>query len=318
MKRRSLIQITLLAFAVSSAMAQVPSDKTIRILVPLGPGTPSDAISRALAPSLSAILNQPVIVENKPGANGIIAVQELMRSKPDGTTLLMGSVSPLAINMALVKKLPYDPRTDLTPIGGTYNASQVWVSRPGFPARTMAELVSYAKQNPGKVSAAHYSSLTQIQMSAINSLAGINLLMVPYKATSSAYADVMGGTVDLTIMDLATAIAQVKGGKVHPLGVTPLKRSALAPDWAAVSEAIPAYDFVSWSALVGPASMPKDVVERINAALVQSLKRKEVVQTMTSGGVTPWVTTPEELKAKIDSEVPRWIKLARDANIQPE
>lgn len=318
MKRRTLIQATVIALAASSAFAQSPGDKAIRILVPLGPGTPSDAITRAIAPSLSAVLNQPVIVENKPGANGIIAVQELMRAKPDGTTLLMGSVSPLAINMALVKKLPYDPRSAFSPIGGTYNANQVWVSRNSFPARTMAEMVAYAKLNPGKVSAAHYSSLTQIQLSTMSTLAGINLLMVPYKSTTTAYTDLMGGTVDLTIMDMATAIAQVKGGKVQALGVTTLKRNALAPEWPAVSESIGGYDFISWSALVGPAGMPRDVVERINAALNQSIKRKDVLQAMTDGGVIPWSTTPEELKSKIDSEVPRWIKLARDANIQPE
>lgn len=318
MKRRTLMHLVALTLAATTSMAQTMGDRPIRIIVPLGPGTPSDAISRAIAPSLSAAMNQAVVVENKPGANGIIAIQELMRAKPDGTTLLMGSVSPLAINMALVKKIPYDPRTDLTPIGGTYNANQVWVSRNNFPARNMAELIAYAKQNPGKVSAAHYSSLTQIQVSAMNTLAGVNLLMVPYKATTSAYTDVVGGTVDLTLMDMATAIAQVKGGKVHPLGVTTLKRNALAPDWPAVSESVTGYDFVSWSAVVGPPGMPREIVDRLNSALGNSLKRKEVVQAMTDGGVIPWVTSPDELKARIESEVPRWIKLARDANIQPE
>lgn len=318
MKRRAFIPAIALALAASSALAQTPGDRAIRIVVPLGPGTPSDAMTRAIAPSLSAILGQPVIVENKPGANGIIAIQELMRAKPDGTTLLMGSVSPLAINMALFKKLPYDPRTDLTAVGGAYTANQVWVTRSAFPARTMSELIAYAKQNPDKVSAAHYSSLTQIQLSALNSLAGTNLLMVPYKSTTTAYTDLFGGTVDLALMDMAGAIAQVKGGKVRALAVTTLKRNPLAADWPAVSETIPGYDFASWSALVGPPGMPRDVVERINSALVQSLKRKDIMQTMAEGGVIPWATTPDELKAHIDKEVPRWSKLAREANIQPE
>ena len=318
LNRRSVLQTFSLAMIGSSSFAQSGGERPIRILVPLGPGTPSDAITRAFAPALGVALNQPVIVENKPGANGIIAIQELMRAKPDGNTLLMGSVSPLAINMALVKKLPYDPRVDLTPVGGTYNANQVWVCRNNFPARNMSELIAYAKQNPGKVSAAHYSSLTQIQLSAMGSLAGINLLMVPYKSTTTAYTDLMGGTVDLTLMDMATAIAQVKGGKAQVLGVTTLKRNALAPEWPTVSETVAGYDFVSWSALVGPPGMARETVERLNAALGQSLKRKEVLQAMTDGGVIAWASTPEELKARIDAEVPRWIKLARDANIQPE
>ena len=318
MKRRTFIQVPAVTIAASSSFAQSSADKAVRILVPLGPGTPSDAITRAFAPSLGAALGQPVIVENKPGANGVIAIQELMRAKPDGTTLLMGSVSPLAINMALVKKLPYDPRTDLTPIGGTYNANQVWVSRSNFPARNMVEMFAYAKQNPGKVSVAHYSALTQIQVSVVNTLAGVDMLMVPYKSTSSAYTDLIGGTVDLSIMDMATALSQTKGNKVRALGVTTLKRNALAPDWPTVSESLAGYDFVSWSALVGPAGMPREVIERINTALNQSLKRKEVMQAMTDGGVLAWPSTPEELRSKIESEVPRWVKHARDANIQPE
>lgn len=318
MKRRTLISAATASLLALNAFAQSPDNRPIRIIVPLGPGTPSDSVTRAIAPSLSTILGQPVIVENKPGANGVIAIQELMRAKPDGTTLLMGSVSPLAINMALVKKLPYDPRRDLTAIGGAYNANQVWVSKTTFPAKTIPDLIAYAKKNPGKVSAGHYSSLTQIQVSAMNTMAGLDLLMVPYKSTTNTYTDLLGGTVDLAIMDLATALAQVKGGKVQALGLSTLKRNPLAPDWPAISESVPGFNFASWTALVGPAGMPKDVVQRINAALVQSIKKSEIVQTMAEGGVVPWATTPDELKEHIETEVPRWMKLASDAKIQPE
>lgn len=144
------------------------------------------------------------------------------------------------------------------------------------------------------------------------------MLMVPYKSTANAYTDLIGGTVDLSIMDMATALSQAKGNKVRALGVTTLKRHVLAPEWPTVSESLSGYDFVSWSALVGPAGMQRDVIERINAALNQSLKRKEVMQAMSDGGVIAWPSTPEELRSKIESEVPRWVKLTREANIQPE
>lgn len=315
MKRRSVLPLLCLAALPLAAYSQ--SSTPIRILVPLGPGTPSDAVTRLLAPSLSKILGQPVIVDNKPGANGIVAVQELMRSKPDGTTLLMGSVSPLAINMALVKNLPYDPRRDLTPIGGAYNAAQAWVVRTASPIKSMAELVAAAKQ-PGKVSAGHYSALTQIQMSAFNKMTGAEMLLVPYKSTATTYTDVIGGTVDVTIMDMSTAATQIKGGTVRALGLSTIKRHPLTPDVPPVADTIADFDFASWSAFVGPAGIPRDVVARINAALVQTLKQKDIEAKLIEAGLIPWSSTPEELSARIGTEVTKWTRLARQANIQPE
>lgn len=316
MKRRSVLPLLCLAALPLAAYAQ-PSTP-IRILVPLGPGTPSDAVTRLLAPSLSKILGQTVIVDNKPGANGIVAVQELMRSKPDGNTLMMGSVSPLAINMALVKIRPYDPRRDLTGIGGAYNAAQAWVVKASSPFKTMADLLAAAKQQPGKVSAAHYSALTQIQVSAFNKMTGAELLMVPYKATSTAYTDTIAGTVDVTIMDMATAAAQVKGGTVRALGLSAIKPHPLTPGVPPVADTVADFDFASWSAFVGPAGMPREVVARLNAALVQTLKQKDIEAKLIEAGLTPWSSTPEELTTRIGTEVTRWTRLAQQANIQPE
>jgi len=318
MKKRNVIGLLILAVAASFAAAQPAANRPIRIIVALGPGTPSDAVARAIAPKLSAILEQTVIVDNKPGANGVIAMQELIRANPDGTTLLMGSISPLAINVALIKNLPYDPRRDITPVGGVYAANQVWVVRNSFPARTFAELIAYAKQNPGKVSAGHYSSLTQIQFAAVSKMAGMNLLSVPYKSTSTAYTDLIGGTIDLSLMDMATAINNVKGGQVRALAVTTLKRNPLALEIPAVSETLPGSHFATWSALVGPPGMQPEVVNRLNAAINQAIKQPDFVNSLASNGVIAWSTTPAELKSSIESEVKTWSKLAREANIQPE
>ncbi len=316
MKRRSLLP--LLCLGALPLMAAAQSSTPIRILVPLGPGTPSDSVTRMLAPALSQILGQPVIVDNKPGANGIIAVQELMRAKPDGTTLLMGSVSPLAINMALVKNMPYDPRRDLTAIGGTYNAAQAWVVRSSSPLKSMADLLASARQQPGKVSAAHYSALTQIQLSAFSKMTGAELLMVPYKSTATAYTDTLSGTVDVTIMDMATAAAQIRGGTVRALGLSAVKAHPLTPGVPPVAETVADFDFASWSAFVGPAGMPRDVVVRLNAALVQVIRQRDIEAKMIEAGLTPWTSTPEELTARIGSEVTKWTRLAHQANIQAE
>lgn len=314
--RRQLLQLLGLCALPVSSFAQ--SSASIRILVPLGPGTPSDSVTRMLAPSLSSMLGQPVIVDNKVGANGIIAVQELMRAKPDGNTLLMGSVSPLAINVALIKNLPYDPRRDVTAVGGAYNAAQAWVIRSSSPLKTMAEVVAAAKQQPGRISAGHYSALTQIQMSAFNKMSGAELLLVPYKSTSTTYTDVIGGTVDITIMDVATAATQIKAGNVRALGVSTLKRQYLTPDVPPVADTVADFDFASWTGLVGPAGMPREVVARINAALVQTLRQKDIETKLAESGLSAWSSTPEELSARINSEVGKWVRLARQANIQPE
>jgi tripartite-type tricarboxylate transporter receptor subunit TctC len=307
-----------LALAAPNVGAQPGGGRTIRIISPLGPGTPSDSAARILAPSLGSYLGQPVIVDNKPGANGVIAMQELIRSTPDGLTLLLGSISPLAINVALIKNLPYDPRRDLTPIGGAYLGSQAWVVKNSFPARNFPEFIAYARRNPGKVRAGHYSSLTQIQFSDFNSkIADGNLLLVPYKATSTAYTDFLGDTLDVVIMDLATALAQSRANPLHILGVTTPRRSPLAKDWPTLSETIPNFDFSTWTALVGPAGMNRETTERISAALMKSLQQQEVIRKFADAGVTPWTRSPEELKTSITTEVSKWVQLARESKIEP-
>jgi tripartite-type tricarboxylate transporter receptor subunit TctC len=318
MKRRLLLQLLGTALPASGVFAQSASGRPLRIIVPLSAATPTDSITRLIAPGLSALLGQPVIVENKPGANSVIAVQELMRAAPDGNTLMMSSVSGLAMNMALVKNLPYDSKRDFTPIAGAYSANHAWLVKTNFPARTIPELIAHLKKNPGKVSVGSSSALQQLQLAAFDKMAGTQMLVVPYKSTATSFTDFLGGTLDLCLYDMATALAQVKGGQVRALGVATLKRNPLAPDWPAISETLPGFDFASWSALVGPAGMPPEVANRISAAVAQVLKQKEMVDKFTEGGTVPMIMNPGELKAFISSEVDKSIRVAREANIQPE
>jgi len=318
MKRRLLLQLLGTALPATGAFAQSTSARPLRIIVPLSPATPTDSMTRLIAPSLSALLGQPVVVENKPGANSVIAVQELMRAAPDGNTLMMSSVSGLAMNMALVKNLPYDSKRDFTPIAGAYSANHAWLVKTNFPARTIPELIAHLKKNPGKVSVGSSSALQQLQLAAFDKMAGTQMLVVPYKSTATSFTDFLGGTLDLCLYDMATALAQVKGGQVRALGVATLKRNPLAPDWPAISETLPGFDFASWSALVGPAGMAPEVTNRISAAMAQVLKQKEMVDKFTEGGTVPMIMNPGELKAFISSEVDKSIRVAREANIQPE
>ncbi len=313
-----------LSFALSlflvgqSVLAQTNPTRPIRIVVPLPAGTATDMAARMLGQQLSILFNQPFVVDNKPGANGTIGVMDLLRSPPDGHTLLIGSNSPLATNFALLKVMPYDPRRDFTPIVGFGETMHVLMVRPNFPAKNLAEFVAYVKQRPGKISAGVTTSSTEVQIATLNQLSGMDLLPVPYKGIPATITDVMGGTLDVTLVDLANAMAQAKGGNLRPLAVTSMKRNALVPDWPSIAETFPGYDFPSWVGLVGPAGMAKAMVDRINVATAQVLKQPAMAEKLATMGMTPMPMQPDQFKTFIDAELVKWVRLAKDANVQPQ
>jgi len=292
--------------------------KPVRIIIPLSPGTPSDFITRIVATAMTEHLKRPIIIDNRPGANGVLAMQELMRSKPDGDTLMLGGISPIALNVAVVKNLPYDPRRDITPIGGIYNAFQAYVVSSNLPITTFPEFVEYARKNPAKLSVAHYSALTKIQFAALSKLAGIDLLMVSYKSTATAYTDVMAGHVDASIADMATALNMAKGGKLRLLAISLPERTALAADLPPAAETVPGLSVPAWSGLIGPAGMPKELVLKFNEALNVALNQKDTINKLAESATLPWPTTPEALADHIDKEIDRWAKVAQSAGIEPE
>lgn len=319
MQRRSLFKLLAsLALPGTSAYAQSTSGKPIRIVVPLSVGTGTDTVTRLIAPKLSAILGQPIIVENKVGGNGLIGVQDVLRAAPDGTTLLMGSVSSLAINTAMMKNPPYDPRRDFTAIAGAYTANHVWLVRPNFPARTFGEFIAYMQKNPGKVNIGQASTLVKIQLAALQKMAGVEFVEVPYKTLGPTITDVISGTLDMTLIDTGAALTQVKSGQLRALAVSSPKRNPFAPDWPAVSETVPGFDFTSWTALVGPAGMPRDVVSKINAAMVQVIKQPDMLQRLEQIANVPMILTPDELKSFMDAEVAKWTRVVKEAKIEQE
>ncbi|MCC6193623.1 MAG: tripartite tricarboxylate transporter substrate binding protein [Burkholderiales bacterium] len=317
MQRRSFVTFMALALAASTAPAQ-PSGHPIRIVVSLPAGSAIDFQARLLGPYLTQTLGQNVIVDNKPGGKDIIALTDLIKSPPDGNTLYMGSQSPLAIHVATVKNLPYDPRKDVTPIAGSSLVNHILVVKSDFPAKTFPEFIAYAKKNPGKVSLGYSTSLVQMQVFALNKQAGIDILPVPYKGTPQTITDVLGGTLTATMLDPGNALGQIKNGTMKALAVTSLKRNPLTPDIPAISETLPGYDFAAWTAMVGPPGMPKETVSKINAAMNAALKQKDVVEKLAHAATLPNVLTPDELKALIDRETDKWLKLTREAKIQPE
>jgi tripartite-type tricarboxylate transporter receptor subunit TctC len=319
MNRRSFLELLGLALAspASGALAQ-PAGRPIRLVVSLPAGSAIDFQARVIAPYLSTSLGQPVVVDNKPGGRDIIALTDVIRSAGDGNTLYMGSQSPLAINVAVVKNLPYDPRRDLTPIAGVSLVNHVLIVKSGFPARTLAEFIAYARQNRGKVSVGYSTSLVQMEIIAINKLAGVDLFPVPYKGVPATITDVLGDTLTATLVDPGNASTLIKSGQVRALGVTSLKRNPTTPDIPAISETLPGYDFPTWTAMVGPPGMRPETVKKIHAAMDSALQQKDVVDKLALAGTNPFLITPGALKALIDSDTTKWINLAREANIQPE
>jgi len=316
LKKRTFLSAAALAAVAPAAFAQ--SDTPLRIVVPLGPGSPTDFVTRIVGQGMSEEMKRPVIIDNKPGANGFIAVQDLMRAKPDGNTLMLGGISPVALNVAVLKSLPYDPRKDFTYIGGIYKAFQGLLVSSNLPVNSFPEFIAHAKRNPGKVTVAHYTALTKIQFAAMSKLADVKFLEVPYKAQAPAATDVLGGTVDATICDISSAHQYAKGGKAKVLAHSLGERSPLSQGTPPASETIPGLAFPAWSGIIGPAGMPRDVVARLNTALNAALNRKDIVAKLADSAIQAWPTTPEELAAHADREIVRWVQLARDSGIQPE
>ena len=319
MKRRSFVKLAGLGLALAGSRAQAqPSSRPVRVIVPLPAGSSNDHAARVVSPALSRVLGQPFIVDNKAGGNGIPATQEVIRAAPDGLTLYFPSNSPVAVNVALVRNLPYDPRRDLTPIAGVNRTNHCLIVRSDFPANNFVEFVAYAKQRPGQVSMGYSTTTAQMIIAAMNRQAGIDLLAVSYRGTPPTITDVLGGTLNATMVDPGNAMAQVRGGRMKALAVTSGERNPLVPDWPAVSETIPGFDFTVWNAILGPPGMAKELVDRISAAVRQVLGEREVVDGLAAGGTFPHYLTPDELKATIESDIVKWTQAARDANVEPE
>ena len=322
MKTRNFLKSLALGLALAAsegaALAQGYPSRPVKMVVPFPAGSATDLAARVMAQQLQASLGQGFVVDNKPGAGGSIAATEVIRAPADGYTLLFSSNSAVASNVALLKNIPYDPLKDFSPVAGIGETMLVLMVKADHPARNLQEFVSHVKQRPGKVTAGFGSSSSQISIAVLNKLGNVDIQPIPYKGIPLAVNDVLAGTVDATFVDLGNAMAQAKGGRMRALGVTSVKRSALMPDWPALSEVMPGFEITAWFAIVGPAGMPKDVVDKLNAAVGQALKNPEAREKLAGIGLQPMPLAPEQLKAFMGKEVSNWIRLAKEANIQPE
>jgi tripartite-type tricarboxylate transporter receptor subunit TctC len=314
---RVILALMLSALAATAA-AQWPN-KPIRLIVPFPAGSATDTVGRILGQSVSAATGQPVLVENKAGADGAIAGQEVAKAPPDGYTLFLATNSPIAVVPALRKVPPYDPLTDFTPIADVGRYTFFLFANAALPVKTFGELVAYAKANPGKLAYATGNTTGIVSFAQMNSLAGIEMLHVPYKGEPAAITDLIGGRVQLIWATPTTGLAHVKDGKLRAIVTSLKQRSPILPDVPTIAEAgLPKFSILSWAALYGPGKMPKDLAEKINREFVAAMKRPDVMAQMEKQAFILNPSTPEELGAFTKEQIDEYRRITRAAGIQPE
>ncbi len=304
---------------VSPVGAQTYPSKPIKIIVPFGPGTITDTLTRIFANELSISLGQPVIVVNKGGADGSIGATEAARSAPDGYTLIVAPNSSIAVVPLLRKVPPYDPLADFTSISFMGDTTFLIVVHPSVPANTLPELIAHAKANPNKLNygSANTTSIVSTALLAANNR--IDMQHVPYKSEPEAIPDLLSGQIQLMIASFATVGPHVKAGKLRALSTALPERSPLMPDVPSIIESgQPKFPIGPWAALLGPGKMPPEIVARLNKETVAILSRPAIKEQMQKYGFTPKPSTPEEFTAYLKDQLVIWKSALKAAGIEPE
>lgn len=303
------------------AHAQSYPNKPIRLVVPFIAGGAADLLAREVGQKLAESWGQPVVIENKPGAGGVIGAEIVAKAAPDGYTLVLGTVVTHAIDVSMVSKLPYDPIKDFSPITLVGSIANVLVVNPSVPANSVKELIALAKSKPGQLNfASSGSGLSQhLAGELFKTMAGVDIVHIPYKGSIPAITAVVNGESSLILNVLPTTIPQIKAGKVRPLAVTSAKRSAILPDLPTVSEAgLPGFDVVSWFGILAPAGTPKEIVAKLNKEIVKILQMPDVRDRLFKQGAEPLSCTPEQFDAHIKQEIVKWGEVVKKSGAKME
>ncbi len=314
----AVVAATLLPFVVS---AQSFPSRPIKIIVPYSPGGTTDLVARLVGQKLSERLGQPVIVDNKPGANGMIGADAVAKAAPDGYTLGIASPGTHAANASLYKAMPYDTVKDFTPVTLAVSAPMLLVAHPSLGVSNVKELIAAAKSAPGAISYASggSGSSQHLAMELLKSMAGIDMTHVPYKGSAASYADLMGGTVKLEMDVLPTALPPVKAGRLKVLATGAAKRLPMLPDVPTVAESgVPGYEANSWYGFVAPANLPPDILRKLHDEIVRALREPDVLEKLTNAGVIVVAGTPQAFAAFIRTEMDKSARIVKAANIQPD
>lgn len=315
---KRILVFAALFFCTAAAAQQYPT-RPVRLVVGFPPGGSTDLAARALGDKLSQALGQPIVVENKAGASGNIAAEQVARSAPDGYTLLMAATS-FATAPAFFAKLSWDPVKDFTPVSLVATVPIIAVTHPSVPAKNLKELVAYSKANPGKLNMASpgAQTLTRLSGERFKQVAGLDWVTVHYKGGAPAMQDMLGGTAQIMFANISDVISQVKAGKLNAMAVATPQRAAAVPEVPTFAESgYPEYSFITWQAVVGPAGMPRPVVQRLNADIVRIMATPEIKERFASFGTDAASSTPEELGRFLASEVEKIAKVAASVGEKP-
>jgi tripartite-type tricarboxylate transporter receptor subunit TctC len=291
------------------------------VVIPFVAGGSSDIVGRAIGSKFQELLGQPAVVENKPGANGAIAAEFVAKADPDGHTILVGSIGVFSINTALFKDLRYNPVRDFAPIALAVTTPNVLITKPGLAANSMKELVDYAKKNPGKLSycSSGTGSSDHLTAELLNQVAGISAVHVPYKGGAACQTDIMGGQVDISFQNLGAVTNYIRGNRMKALAVTAKARNPQLPNVPTTAEAgFPALVVTSWQAAAAPAKTPREIVAKLNDAVVKALRSPDVRERMGQIGFDVVASTPDEFGRFMKEEVDRWTEVVKRGGIKPE
>jgi tripartite-type tricarboxylate transporter receptor subunit TctC len=321
MKKRviRLLGAVVMVAVAGSAFAQSWPNRAVRLISPFAPGGGADITSRALAQKLAVGLGQQVIVDNRGGAGGMLGVDLAAKSPPDGYTLVMGTIGPIAINPALLSKMPYDPIKDLAPISQAAVAVNVLVVHPSLPAKSVKELVAIAKARPTDLNYGSSGSGAADHLAGelFNAMVKVKMTHVPYKGGAPAMLDLVSGNVQLVFSTLSTATAAIDGGKVRALAVAGSKRFEGMPELPTMSEAgLKGFEVNNWYGLFAPAGTPKDIIAKANAETVKAMAAPDVKKRLLDAGIIAVSSSPEGFSTYIRAETAKWGKVIKDANIK--
>jgi tripartite-type tricarboxylate transporter receptor subunit TctC len=314
---RKLLLATLLLVSFSAGAQPYPN-RPIKFIVPFAPGGNLDFVARTIQPKLSEVLGQPVVIENRGGAGGIVGAEYAARQPADGYTIFLGNTGTLGIYPAVYPKLSYDPVKDFAGVGLTSTNAVLAVLHPSVPANSLREFIAYAKANPGKIAAgvAGSGSLLHFATELLKVQAGIDILVVPYKGSAAAVTDLLGGQVQLLIDAPPVTMTNVKAGKLRAIAVTGKTRLAALPDVPTFEEAGVPIDASGWQGVAVPTGTPREAILKLSDAVAKAVAQPDVRDKFASQGLDAASSTPDQMTAHIRSEVEKWIRVAKTANIK--
>jgi len=314
-----LTLLSLSGWSVATMAADYPT-RTITVINPWTAGGPADTVARPILQKLSEVLKQPVVLENKAGANGVIGANYVARATPDGYTLLFSHVGPITISPAVQKDMPYDSVRDFAPITQVVSAPTVLVVRPDLPIHNLKEFIEYARANPGKLSygSVGTGSTTHLAGEILATMADVKMLHVPYKGAAPVMNDLLGGQINCTFLNIAALLPYIKSGQVRAIGVSTLKRSPLLPELPAIAETYPGFEVNSWYGMMAPAKTPAHIVDLLQKEVAKILQLPEIIQSMQASGLSPEGSTPVQYAAQIQTDLNRWQAAVTKAGIEKQ